>query len=134
MATRLAAAVVVVSFIALTVATVVGLRTGESLGKDIYEERLTGLQSTGATNVAVELNSTKRMATSLAASPQAVVALDEFSAALDALEALPESELDIDVDQLVEDYEERFIGPLQDHGRDIEIPDIVGDNNAPLYL
>ena len=88
MATRLAAAVVVVSFVALTVATVVGLRTGESLGKDIYEERLTGLQSTGATNVAAELNSTKRMATSLSASPQAVVALDEFSAALDTLDGL----------------------------------------------
>jgi class 3 adenylate cyclase len=134
MATRLAAAVVVVSFVALTVATVVGLRTGESLGKDIYEERLTGLQSTGATNVAAELNSTKRMATSLSASPQAVVALDEFSAALDTLDGLSESELEIDVDRLIEDYEERFIVPLQDRGRDIEIPDIVGDNSVPLYL
>lgn len=134
MATRLAAALVIVSFIALAVATIVGLNTGKQLGRDIYENRLTGLQSTGATNVAAQLNSTARMATSLAASPQAVVALDEFDAALSTLDGLPEADLEIDVDRLIEHYEERFIDPLQDHGRDLQVPDLVEDESAPLYL
>jgi class 3 adenylate cyclase len=134
MATRLAAAVVLVSFISLAIATAVGLKTGEELGKDIYQDRLSALQSTGAADVAAQLNSTTRMATSLAASPQAVIALDEFDDALRTLDALPPDDLEIDVDRMIEDYEERYIGPLNDHGREIALPDLVDDTGSALYL
>jgi len=134
LATRLAAAVVLTSFVALAVATLVGLRTGEDLGKDIYQNRLSSLQTTGAKNVAAQLQSTSRMATSLAASPQATIAVEEFAGALQTLDGLPAADLEFDLDQMIEDYNERFIEPLAVHGRDVQLPDIVGDGDAALYL
>ena len=134
LATRLAAAVVVISFIALAVATLVGLRTGEQLGKDIYQNRLSSLQTTGASNVAAQLQSTTRMATSLAASPQATIAVDKFAAALQTLDGLPAADLAFDLDQMIEDYNEKYIEPLADHGRDVKLPDLVSDGDAALYL
>jgi class 3 adenylate cyclase len=132
MATRLAASVVIVSFTALVIATIVGLNAGRSLGEDIYENRLDSLESSGAFDVASQLRSTSNTATALAASPQAVIALDEFNSALDELDSeLPES---IDLDQLIEAYQERYIAPLEDAGRPAEIRSIVPEDSAATYL
>lgn len=132
MATRLAASVVVVSFVALVIATFVGLDAGRDLGEDIYEERLTSSKSVGAFDVAAQLQSTSRITGALSASPQAVIALDEFSSALDELDvALPE---DIDIDNLIEAYQDQYIDVLKDAGRNVQIRGIVSDNAAATYL
>ncbi len=132
MATRLAASVVVVSFVALVVATLVGLDAGKDLGEDIYEDRLTASESVAAFDIAAQLQSTSRITTALSASPQAVVALDEFNSALGELDSeLPE---EIDLDDLIKAYQEQYIDPLKDVGRNVQIRSIVSDNEAANYL
>jgi len=132
MATRLAASVVVVSFSALVLATIVGLNAGRSLGEDIYEDRLISLESSGAFDVAAQLRSTTNIATALAASPQAVVALDEFKSALGELDGeLPEP---VDLDALIESYQEQYITPLEDAGRTAQIRSIVSEDATATYL
>lgn len=85
MATRLAAAVLAVSLLALTVATVVGITSGFGLGRKIYEDRLTSLDASAAFDIGAELAGTRSAARALAASPQAADAIDRFGAALSEL-------------------------------------------------
>jgi hypothetical protein len=84
MATRLPAAVILVSLVSLLVATIVGVSTGRSLGEDLNEDRLVSLRSSGAIDIAAQMGSLSRTAEALASSPQAVIALDTFSALLNA--------------------------------------------------
>ena len=62
MATRLAAAVVIVTFVALAVAGLVGLSAGVDLGRDIYRDRLTVMAGTGARDVGAAVDSTAALA------------------------------------------------------------------------
>ena len=72
MATRLAAAVVLVSLTALVIASIVGVSTGRRLGQDISDARLGTLDANGATNVAGRLRSIAGITTVLAASPATI--------------------------------------------------------------
>jgi class 3 adenylate cyclase len=85
MATRLAAAVLAVSLLALAVATVVGISSGFGLGRQIYQHQLRSLDASAAFDVAAEMNGTRSAARALAASPQAADAVDRFDAAFDEL-------------------------------------------------
>ena len=131
MATRLAASVVAVSFIALVIATAVGLNSGRELGKEIYENRLKSLEFSGGFDVAAHLRSTTRTANSLAASPQAVVALDLFSNAFDKLS---EEDLDVPLDEIIETYEDRYLDPLAELDRPIQIRALLSEATAATYL
>ena len=73
MRTRLPTAVIVVSLISLVVATIVGVRTGTSLGRDLTDERLVALRASAASDVDADLGSLRRSAQALASSDQAVV-------------------------------------------------------------
>ena len=75
MATRLAAAVVIVSLVSLLVAAFVGITTGRRLGKDISDARLSALDANGAANVASRLRSIGDITAVLAASPATIEAL-----------------------------------------------------------
>jgi class 3 adenylate cyclase len=87
MATRLAGAVLAVSFVALAVATVVGVDSGSDLGRQIYRDRLRALDASGAFDVAAELAGTRAATLALASSPQAVDALGRFDRAFEDLQA-----------------------------------------------
>ena len=131
MATRLAASVVAVSFIALMIATAVGLNSGQELGKDIYENRLRSLEFAGGFDVATQLRSTIRTANSLAASPQAAVALDVLS---DAFDELSEQDLDVPLDEIIETYEDRYLDPLAALDRPVPIRGLLSEVAAATYL
>ncbi len=75
MATRLSAAVVLVSLVSLVVAAAVGITTGRRLGQDISDARLNTLDSNGAANVASRLRSIARITDVLAVSPATLDAL-----------------------------------------------------------
>ena len=74
MATRLAAAVILVSLVSLVVATWVGLTTGRDLGEDLFVDRLGSLQTSAAFDTTATMVSLDRAATAAAESPQAAAA------------------------------------------------------------
>jgi class 3 adenylate cyclase len=86
MATRLAASVLVVSFVALAVATVVGVASGFDLGRQIDRDELTSTGAAAAFDIEAELSGTRSASRALASSPQAVDAVEQFSAAFDELQ------------------------------------------------
>lgn len=87
MATRLAAAVLVVSFLALATATVVGVASGFELGRQIDRDRLTSMDAAGAFDIEAQLSGTRSASRALAASPQAADAIEQFDAAFEELQA-----------------------------------------------
>lgn len=87
MATRLAAAVLAVSLLALAAATVVGLDSGFDLGRQINRDRLTSVDASAAFDIEAQLAGTRSASLALASSPQAVDAIDRFGAAFEELQA-----------------------------------------------
>ena len=85
MATRLAAAILLVSLVSLAIATLVGVNAGFDLGRGIYQARLTSLDGSGSADVAARLSSTRSATETLALSPESAVAIDEFDQALATL-------------------------------------------------
>ena len=134
MGTRLPAAVVTVSLVALLVATVVAVTTGRSLGSDLNEEQIVALRASGALDVDTYLNSLQRQAESLSSSPQAVRAVEEFTSAHRELLAVPFEDLDDQTQAVVAHHQEEYIEPLAEAGRDIGIRDIVPANSASIHL
>lgn len=134
-ATRLAVAVVLVSIVSLTVATIVGVNTGRGLSDTIVSERLDALRTTGAAEVATEVTSLERAAQTIAASPQTAAELAEFVDGYSALAADPRPGLVSDAEDLVDQYDEEFIEPLQAAGLDVARRDLIDtDNVAALQL
>ncbi len=82
MATRLAAAVLLVSLVSLAIATLVGVNAGYDLGRGIYQARLTSLEGSGSADVAARLRSTRAGTDTLALSPESATAIEEFDRAL----------------------------------------------------
>ncbi|MDH3705011.1 MAG: adenylate/guanylate cyclase domain-containing protein, partial [Acidimicrobiia bacterium] len=124
----------VVSLASLLVAAVVGVQSGRNLGDDIDDEQLVALRSSGVIDVEIMLNALERTGDALAASPQAVAAVDQFADAHATLAETPLNELEDEVEDLVELYQERYIEPLRDFGIDIDVRDIAAQNTAGLYL
>ncbi len=82
MATRLAAAVLLVSLVSLAIATLVGVNAGFDLGRDIYRARLSAAAGSGSADVVAMLTSTRRATEALALSPETATAIEEFDQAL----------------------------------------------------
>jgi class 3 adenylate cyclase len=134
MGTRLPAAVMTVSLLALVVATIVAVVTGRDLGQEINDDQLVALQASGAIDVTNHMASLSRTTEALAASPQAVVAVDEFADAHQELQALTPEENADRVSALVDHHRAEYIEPLAEAGRTIGVRDIVGTNAAAIYL
>ncbi len=133
MATRLAAALVIVTFVALAIASLVGLNAGVDLGRDIYRERLTAIADAGARDVAAALDSTAALGEALAGSPGAAEAITAFT---DGFDELPVDAADFDLAAearaLVDAYEDPYFRTST--GRTLPISQIVSDNPGAVYL
>lgn len=135
MATRLAAALVAVSFAAVAVAALVGLNTGVDLGRGLIDDRLRSLANAVGTDVSSTLNGTRRLGEALALSPGTATAIDEFDDALGELAAAPAADFDAaaEGDALLAAYAEiystvdrdRLLGPINE---------FVTRNPAAVYL
>lgn len=137
MATRLAAAVIIVSLMSLVVATMVGLTTGRDLGKDLFVDRLDSLQTSAAFDTTAEMNSLANATTAVADSPQAAVAIDAFSDAYDALvDDLGEDITDHqdEIEALLLEYQPRYIDPQDAAGRALEFRDILAETPTGVRL
>ncbi len=134
MGTRLPAAVMTVSLLALVVATIVAVVTGRELGQEINDDQLVALRASSAIDVTNHMASLSRTTEALAASPQAVVAVDEFAGAHRELQALTPEELSDQSDAVISHHRTEYIEPLEEAGRTIGVRDIVGTNPAAIYL
>ncbi len=133
-ATRLAAAVLVVSLVALVVATMVGVRSGFELGRDIYAARLTSDRESGAFDVAAELQSTRAATQSVAVSPAAADAVARFSDAFDTLSDTVDLTGASAGADLVAAYEDTYLASTGPDGAPLPIGDIVAADPAAIYL
>jgi class 3 adenylate cyclase len=126
--------VLLVSLVSLAVATIVGLRSGAGLGRDIYQTRLTTLRTAGATDVAGVLGSTRQATEALALSPATAAAIDAFD---QGFRALPET-VDFDAttasSELTAAYEDVYLSTLGPDGVPPSIGDIVAVDPRALYL
>ncbi len=134
LSSRLAATVLGVGFVSLAGATVVGVNAGQTLGRSIVEDSLASLNTAGAVEVSAQLRYYERLSEQLAASPQAGVAIREFSAALEELAAVPEAELRQQREQLIEAYEDRYFAPLRAAEESVQLDDFVPSDPAAVYL
>ncbi|MGI9601538.1 MAG: adenylate/guanylate cyclase domain-containing protein [Acidimicrobiales bacterium] len=133
-ATRLAGVIVVISLLSLLVAAVVGVITGRELGDELEDDQLVALRTSAAIDVEIIANGLLRSNQALAGSPQAVAAVELLDEAHADLLATPSAELDSEIEELVEVYQERYIEPLEAVGFDVNIRDVAGSNTASLYL
>jgi len=132
MATKLATALVVVSFGSLAIATLVGLQTGVDLGREIYRERLTSMANVAALDVEASLDSTRSLAEALALSPETASAISAFDSAFTLLDDADEFDVDDASSRLLEAYEDTYLATST--ARDIPVEEIVTRSTAALYL
>ena len=134
MGTRLPAAVITVSLLALVVATVVAVVTGRDLGQEINDDQLVALRASGAIDVTNHMESLARTSEALASSPQAVAAVEAFTGAHRELLALTSEELGEKTDAVVTHHRKEYVEPLDEAGRTVALRDVVATNAASLYL
>lgn len=133
-ATRLAAAVLLVSLVSLVVATIVGITSGSDLGRSIYETRLTTLSSASASDVAGELLSTRSGTEALALSPATAVAIDAFDRAFTALSDETEIDATEASVELTTAYDDTYLSVPGPNGAPPSIGEIVAADPRALYL
>jgi len=134
-ATRIASAVIVVSLLSLTVATVIGLNTGRDLGGELFDDQIEAIRSAGNGDATAYLNSLALTAESLAASPQASGSIEAFSSALEDIGPNDLGNREKVLTSLAEEYQELYLDPLGDAGRTIDVRDVLNEGNADaLYL
>ena len=137
MATRLAAAVILVSLVSLVVATWVGLTTGRDLGEDLFVERLESLQTSAAFDTTATMTSLDRAATAAAESPQAAVATELFAEAFDELAdelGTDRTDYDDEITLLFDAYVPRYIEPQDGTGRTPTFREILAETPAGVRL
>lgn len=133
MSTRLAAALVIVTFVALAVASLVGLTTGVDLGRDIYRDRLTSVAESGARDVDAALGGTVVLGEALARSPGAAEAIAAFTEGFTDLPVDdPDFDLSAEARALVDAYEEPYL--QSPTGRTLPIDQVVSENPGAVYL
>lgn len=130
----MAATMLVVGLVSLLVATLVGINAGQRLGQGIVDSELTSSSTSGAVEVGSQLDHYRRIAELLAGSPQAAVAIEEFSAALEPLEDLTVTDLAETRQRLLESYEDRYFEPLRKAGQAAQVGDLLTTEPAALYL
>lgn len=134
LASRLAATVLLVGFVSMVATTAVGLNAGQSLGRAAVETSLSSQRAAGSYDVVAQLRYYERVAEQLAVSPQAALAIGEFSAALDELSSLTEADVAPLIDQLVEIYTEEYLDPLRLTGAAPVVRDVASANPPAVYL
>ena len=134
MATRLPTAVILISLVSVVIATIVGVRTGSSLGRDLTDDQLVAQRASGASDVAAQVASLGRTATALASSPQAIVAIDSFASAHEELSETDPEGLTTEIEGVITTDRENYLEPLAAAGRDLDLREIVADNTAAVYL
>ncbi len=134
MATRLAAAVLIVSLVSLAIATIVGVNSGFDLGRNIYQDRLTSLAGSGAYDVAGELNSTRSATEALALSPETAAAIGEFGDAFDELADVTDFDATNASLELTAAYQRPYLTPARADGSTPLINEIVAADPGALYL
>lgn len=136
-ATRLASAVLAVSLIALVIATIVGVRSGFELGRDIYAARLTSERGSGAFDVAAELQSTRSATEGVALSPAATDAIAQFGDSFATLGATVDLAGTSTTADLIAAYDDTYLASNGADGADgtrLPIGDIVTSDLAAIYL
>ncbi|MGB7983219.1 MAG: adenylate/guanylate cyclase domain-containing protein [Candidatus Nanopelagicales bacterium] len=118
----------------MVVATLVGVSAGQSLGKAIVDDSLESLRSTASADVGAQLGYYQRLAEQLAGSPQATVAVEEFSVGLAGLSSIPLSDLRLERQGLLDAYQNRYFEPLAERGETVQVRDILTSDPAALYL
>ena len=108
LATRLAGATVIVSFAALGAATVVGINSGLTLGREIYEDRLVSLNNSGQSAMAGAINSVTSAADAVALSPSTADAIEAFDDATIELRNQDDFDVITERRQLVADYSQIY--------------------------
>ena len=132
MATRLAAAVLLVSLLSLAISTLVGVMSGFELGRGIYEARLTSLNASGSFDVAGQLRSTRSATEALALSPGTALAVEEFDRALAELpDGFDTAEA---TSQLTGAYEGVYLDTTGPAGSGADVNEIVPNDPGALYL
>lgn len=133
MATRLAAAVVIVAIVSLLAAMIVGLRTGASLAEDIYQDRIIALRASANVDTTSQLAFYQRAAEGLAQSPQAARAIERFGEGIDELDAAGPPPVD-HTDDLYDTYRTQYLEPQREAGNQIDFRDIISQRPAALEL
>jgi len=124
-ASRLAALVVAVTVVSLSVATIVGLSSGRDLTDDLVADQLNGLRTSAEFDIVAQFNNWTRMAETLAESPQAPVTVEAFADAFAEMN-LPSEAVSRDrVTTLLEEYSERYIQPFAEVGVAVGAREIV---------
>lgn len=124
-----------VGLASLVAATVVGVTAGQSLGRGIVADALRSQGTSGALEAASQLRYYERLAGQLATSRQTQLAIDEFAAAIAALEqAPPPEDLQEQRAVLLEAYQERFFQPAADAGESLQVDDILSNAAVAIIL
>ncbi|MFN3216798.1 MAG: adenylate/guanylate cyclase domain-containing protein [Acidimicrobiales bacterium] len=134
LATKLAVVVVLVSVVSLAAATVVGVTSGRSLGRDLFEGQLLTERSSSAFDVELHMAGLAQLTGALAASPEAARAIGAFDAGLDELDASLGEPPGDEVAAVTAALVASTFDPLLAAGRNPDLGDIVPDDPAALHL
>lgn len=118
----------------LVAATLVGVSAGQSIGTATVDRSLTSLRSSGSQEVAAQLGSYERLVGQLASRRQTSAAIADFSSALVELSTLSDSDVEEQLPQLLDLYNERYLEPLRAGGELVRVRDVVSDSPAAIYL
>ncbi|MCH7789660.1 MAG: adenylate/guanylate cyclase domain-containing protein [Acidobacteria bacterium] len=134
-ATRLAAAVIVLAMFSFLIATFVGIYTGNRLGEDITDDQLRAMQASSALEIQGSVTGLLRATTASATSPMATDAIAEFKAAHDQLGSIPLDELQDEAEQVLESLREQYLEPLGgEDNPELGWRDLISPDPASLYL
>lgn len=133
-ATKLAGVVVLVSVLSLAAATVVGVSSGRSLGRDLFEQQLQSERTAGALDIELHMRALGRMTLARAASPAAAQAIGAFADGLDDLRSTVDDPSDEELAAVTEALVASTFDPLVAAGREPDVGDIVPDDPAAIHL
>lgn len=133
-ATKLAAVVVLVSVLSLAAATIVGVTSGRSLGRDLFEQQLQTERAASALDIELHMGALGRMTRALAASPSAGRAITAFADGLDELRAALDDPPDDELAAVTEALVSSTFDPLVAAGSEPDVGDIVPDDPAAIHL
>ena len=134
MATRLAAALLLVSLASLVVATIVGVNSGYDLGRRIYQSQLTSLGSAGGFDVASQLAAIRSATEARALSPSAAETIASFDEAFDSLTEADDIDTATTIAALTNAYEPVYLAPDGPNGTQVPIAEVVPSDPRALYL
>ena len=134
MATRLAAALLLVSLASLVVATIVGVDSGYDLGRRIYQSQLTSLGSAGGFDVASQLNGIRSATEARALSPSAAETIESFDEAFNSLAEADDIDIATTIAALTNAYEPVYLAPDGPNGTQVPIAEVVPSDPRALYL